>query len=173
MHRDEQVMVQGLAILGESGNRLMGSPLSVPDEIKALEASMFKKTKEAEGNIVLFDEHLVIFKIVEDLCILLYAPISENEIALSEALDAFYSAVVKTIKGPLSQKSLSKHYDEVFLHLDAFIYKTVILSDSSSEMCEKVPKRTFESLEAIQIPSKFSNVLKKAHKSFATSWLKK
>ncbi|KAI5189992.1 coatomer subunit zeta [Nematocida sp. AWRm77] len=166
-------IVKGLAIFGENGQRVMGSPMVIDSETASTEKAMFSKAKESEEGLFFFGEYLVLYKIIEDVCILLYAPVSENELMLSNALEGFYSAIVKTIKGPLNQKSLSKHYDEVFLLIDAFIYKTVLLTDSAAEMCSRIPKRTFEGLEAIQIPSKFSNVFKKAQKSFASSWFKK
>ncbi|OAG29222.1 hypothetical protein NEDG_01295 [Nematocida displodere] len=166
-------IVKGLAIVGENGARLLGTPLVVGSEVKDMEVKMFSKAKETEGSILLFDDSLVLYKIVEDLCIILYAPIEENEIALSNALDAFYTACVKVIRGPLSQKSLAKHYDEVFLLIDAFIYKTILITDSAADLIEKVPKRSFEGLDgAIQMPTKFSSVFKKAQKSFPTSWFK-
>ncbi|KAI5184567.1 coatomer subunit zeta [Nematocida homosporus] len=166
-------IVYGLAIIGEGGIRLLGTPLSISAETKELEVKMFNKAKETEGNILLFDSHLVLYKAVEDVYLLLYAPITENEIMLFNALDAFYSAIVKAIKGPLTQKSLTKHYDEVFLVLDSFIYKNVLISDSTTDIVERIPKRTFEGLEAMPIPSKFSSAFKKAQKSFASSWFKK
>ncbi|KAI5180678.1 coatomer subunit zeta [Nematocida sp. AWRm80] len=166
-------IVKGLSIIGESGERLLGTPIGINNEIQELEKRIFVKAKETEGNILLFEEYIILYKIVEDICILLYSDSNENEIMLYNALDSFYSAVVKTIKGPLSQKSLIKHYDEVFLLLDAFIYKSILVTDSSTEMYSSVPKRTFEGLEAIQIPSKFSSALKKAQKSFTSTWFKK
>lgn len=166
-------MVKGLAVIGESGSRLIGTPISVSKETKELEQRMFAKAKESDEGVLLLDSCLAVYKIVEDLCILMYAPIKENEIALYNALDAFYSAVLKVVKGSLTEKSLLRHYDEVFLVLDAFIYKGVILSDSATDLASQVPRRTFEGLEAVQIPSKFSSALKKAQKSFAGSWFKK
>lgn len=166
-------IVKGLAIFGENGQRIIGTPLVIDKETEALERSMFGKAKESQEEILFLNEYLVLYKIVEDVCLLLYAPVSENELVLANALNGLYAAILKTIKGPLNQKAVAKHYDEVFLLIDAFIYKSVLLSDSSAELYGRIPKRTFEGLEAIQIPSKFSNVLKKAQKSFASSWFKR
>ncbi|EIJ89122.1 coatomer subunit zeta [Nematocida parisii] len=169
----ESEVVHGLAIIGENGNRLIGSPLVISQTIREKEKRMFEKAKETNESIILFEDNLVLYKIVGDLCILLYAPINENEIALSDALDAFYTAVIKTLGGPLTQKSLDKHYDEMFLLVDSFIYKTVIVTDSSTDLINSLPKRTFEGLDAIPMPSKLSSAFKKAQKSFASSWFKK
>ncbi|KAI5192536.1 coatomer subunit zeta [Nematocida minor] len=165
-------VVRGLAVIGENGNRIIGSPLVVLQTEKDLEKRMFEKAKETEESIILFEDNLVLYKIVGDVCILLYAPNSGNEIALFNALDAFYSAAVKLINGPMTQKSIDKHYDEIFLLIDSFIYKTLIVTDSTADLLASIPKRTFESLESMQMPSKLSSALKKAHKSFASSWFK-
>jgi len=166
-------VVKGLCIMTENGMRVLGLPLLVTEDVKGIEKKIHAKAKENEGPIVLCGEYIAVCKKLEDICIILYAQIEENEIVLASALDAFYSAVVKRIKGPLTQKSLNKHYDEVFLLLDAFIYKGLILTDSTEELCESVPKRTFESLNAVQMQSKLSSVLRSAQKSFASSWFGK
>ncbi|KAH9385625.1 coatomer subunit zeta [Nematocida major] len=166
-------VVQGLAIIGENGRRLIGSPLTISKAEEDMEKRMFEKAKEADDSIILFEDRVVLYKIVGDICIMLYASINENEIALSNALDAFYTAAIKTINGPLTQKSVEKHYDEMFLLIDAFIYKTLIVTDSSADLAASIHTRTFEGLESIQMPSKLSSALKKAQKSFASSWFRK
>lgn len=167
-------IVTGLAIIGEGGERLIGTPISVDSTRREEELNMFNRAKESDESILLLDKHLVLYKIAEDICILLYAPVEENEIMLSNALDAFYSSVLTAIKGPLTQKSLLKHYDQVFLLLNAFIYKNILVSDSSSDIVENMPKRTFESLDAMQITaSKVTSAWKKAQQSFTSSWFKK
>ncbi|EHY66057.1 hypothetical protein NERG_00753 [Nematocida ausubeli] len=166
-------VVHGLTIIGEHGNRIIGSPLVISQHQRETERRMFEKAKEADDSIILFEDSLVLYKIVGDLCILLYAPINENEIALSNALDAFYTAVIKTVSGPLTQKSLDKHYDEIFMLIDSFIYKSTIITDSSTDLISTLQRRTFEGLDAIPMPSKLSSAFKKAQKSFASSWFKK
>ncbi|KAI5174666.1 coatomer subunit zeta [Nematocida sp. LUAm2] len=167
-------IVTGLAIFGEGGERLIGTPISPDLTRKEEELKMFTRAKESDESILLLDDHLVLYKIVEDLCILLYAPVDENEIMLSNALDSFYSSTITAIKSPLTQKNLLKHYDQVFLLINAFIYKTLIISDSSTELSESLPKRTFESLDAMQInASKVTSAWKKAQQSFTSSWFKK
>lgn len=166
-------IVRGLAIIGENGNRIIGSPLVISQEEKTFEKRLFEKAKEVNESIILFEDNLVLYKIVGDVCVMLYGPVNENEIALSSALDAFYAAAVKTINGPLSSKSIDKHYDEIFLLIDSFIYKTTIITDSSNDLLESMQKRTFEGLDSMQMPSKLSSALKKAQKSFASSWFKR
>lgn len=166
-------IVKGLAIIGESGVRIIGTPLCVPEEVRTLEVKLFAKAKETDEGVLFMDPHMAVYKIVEDICIIMYGSIEENEIMMYNSLDAFYSAVLKVVKGSLTEKTLKKHYDEVFLVIDAFIYKGLILSDNSADISSKVPRRTFEGLDAVQIPSKFSNALKKAQKSFTSSWFKK
>lgn len=166
-------VLRGLAILGETGNRIIGSPLVVSQSVKELEQRMFAKAKETDEAIIMFEDNLVLYKIVGDVCILLYAQINENEIALYNALDAFYMAAIKLIGGSLTQKAIDKHYDELFLLIDAFIYKTLVITDSTGDLLDSVPKRSFEGLESMQVNSKLTNVLKKAQKSFASSWFRK
>lgn len=166
-------VVNGFYILSENGERLIGSPLVITDEAKELEKNLYKKIKEGGSDILLYKEHLVLYKQVEDVCLVLYSPIEENEIMLHNALNAFYNAAIKVTKGPLTRKSIEKHYDEVFLLLDAFIYKTVITSDTASDLYKNVPKRTFEGLDAVQMPTKLSSAIKKAQKSFASGWFRR
>lgn len=166
-------VVRGLAIIGENGNRIIGSPLALSKSNKDLEKRMFVKAKETDESIIMFEDNLVLYKIVGDVCILLYARIDENEIALYNALDAFYMAAIRLIGGSLTQKSIEKHYDEIFLLIDAFIYKTLIVTDSTGDMLESIPKRSFEGLDSIQVPSKLTDALKKAQKSFTSSWFRK
>lgn len=166
-------IVKGLAVIGESGVRLIGTPLCISEETRTLEVKLFSKAKETDEGILFMDPYMAAYKIVEDICIIIYAPVEENEIIIKNSLDAFYSAVLKIVKGALNEKTLKKHYDEIFLVIDSFIYKGLILSDNSADISGRVPRRTFEGLDAVQIPSKFSNALKKAQKSFTSSWFKK
>lgn len=162
--------IRGFAIVGEDGSRIIGTPFPPGEEVKKEERSMFAKVKSSEGEVLLYKDLIVIYKLLEDVCLILYAPVSENEVILHSALEAFYSAALRTLKGPLTRRSLLKHYDQIFLLLDCFIYKTVILTDSPEELYQRMTRRTFEGLDAIPIPSKFGSVFKKAQKSFKSSW---
>lgn len=163
--------VRGFAIVGDDGVRIMGTPFPPPVACKEDERNMFKRAKESGGDVLLHKDMVAVFKMLDDLCIFLYAPLQENELLLAAALDAFYSAALRITKAPLTRKAVLKHYDQLFLLLDCFLYKNTILCDSAEDLYHHVMKRSFEGLEAIAIPSKFSSVFKKAQKSFKNTWL--
>jgi Clathrin adaptor complex small chain len=164
--------VKGIAILGENGERVLGMPFPAGPSVREMEREIFSKAKAAEGEVLLYSDLVVVYKMLEDVCIVIYGASEENELLLHRALEVFYSAALRVLKGPLTRKSLLKSYDQLFLLLDVFLYKGIILTDSAEELYRRTTRRTFEGLEAVKIPSKFSSVFKKAQSSIKNSWFK-
>jgi len=77
--------------------------------------------KESTGDILLYDNHLVLYKSSLDLTFYLVAPQLENEIMLQSVLSAFYDAVAMLLRHQVEKRSILENLDLVVLALDETI----------------------------------------------------
>jgi hypothetical protein len=80
------------------------------------------------GDILLYDNHLVLYKSALDLTFYLVAPQQENEIMLQSVLAAFYDAVAMLLRHQVEKRSILENLDLVVLALDETIDNGRVLS---------------------------------------------
>ncbi|CAG8585442.1 6191_t:CDS:2, partial [Cetraspora pellucida] len=86
-------------LLDGEGNRILAKYYGnrnlypTPKEQKVFEKGLFDKTRRANGEIILYDNHVVLYRSNIDVFFYVVGSAEENELLLSSILNAFYDAV--------------------------------------------------------------------------------
>lgn len=141
--------IKNLLLLDADGKRIavkysdpeMGT---VPQQL-AFERSVFQKTQRTnargEAEIIMFDNHLVVYKFVADLHFYVTGDINENEIILATMLQAFYESVSLLLRNVLEKKTVLENLDLVLLTLDELIDNGVIMETEPNVIANRVSMR--------------------------------
>ncbi|GAA5848718.1 hypothetical protein JCM5353_001390 [Sporobolomyces roseus] len=116
------------------------TPYSTLKEQRAFESGLWEKTRKLNGDILLYDNHLVLYKSSLDLTFYLVAPQLENEIMLQSVLSAFYDAVAMLLRHQVEKRSILENLDLVVLALDETIDNGIILETDSVAIASRVSR---------------------------------
>ena len=149
--------VQAILILDNQGNRVYAEYYSPPSEGNTDEASssllnsttkqlefekkLFKKTFKRNSDIMLFENHLVLFKEYIDVTIYLIGDSSENELVLQSALDALGDSLEIVLSNGIDKKSVEENFDLVLLDIDEVVDNGIILETDAATIASRITKR--------------------------------
>lgn len=155
--------VECLAITDLNGEILIQSSLNV-------EASklMCKSVSKMVDEITIVEDKIVLLSRMEEIIVIMYGGLNCNEVLLSSYLTTFTDSLLHILKKGTKEAMLKK-YDQVCLLLSGFIYKGIVIENDSANLLKKVPIRSFEGLESMQIPEGFLSFLNQAKKTIKKS----
>ncbi|KAI7750673.1 hypothetical protein M8C21_029517, partial [Ambrosia artemisiifolia] len=108
----------------------------------AFERSIFTKTHKTnartEAEIVMFENNVVVYKLIQDLHFFVTGGDSENELALATVLQGFSDAVTLLLRGNVDQREALENLDTLFLCLDEIVDAGVILETDGNMIAGKV-----------------------------------
>lgn len=109
----------------------------------AFESSLFQKTYQTNknGNIILLDNHIVVFKVVNDIMISIVGQLKENEIMLYQVLQGLHDALNIVLNLEIDKKSIQENFDFVSLAIDECIDNGIILETDGNVIASRVSKR--------------------------------
>ncbi|KAH3768019.1 coatomer subunit zeta-1 [Pelomyxa schiedti] len=142
--------IKGLVVLdGADGSRLCckyysNPTLPTPKEQKAFEKRLFSKTSRASSEILLFDNFVVLYKIIGDVNIYLLGSIEENELLLSSVLNTFIETLMLLFKNQVDKRMITDYLDMVLLAMEELIDNGVILECDPAIIASRVTLRTPE-----------------------------
>ncbi|GAA6060016.1 hypothetical protein JCM10212_001174 [Sporobolomyces blumeae] len=116
------------------------SSYSTLKEQRAFEAGLWDKTRRLNGDILLYDNHLVLYKSSLDLTFYIVAPPQENELMLQGVLTAFYDAVAMLLRHQVEKRSILENLDLVVLALDETIDNGIILETDPVAIASRVSR---------------------------------
>ncbi|GAA96803.1 uncharacterized protein L969DRAFT_97145 [Mixia osmundae IAM 14324] len=116
------------------------SPFKTLKDQKAFEAAIWDKTRRAQGDIILYASHLVLFRASIDLTFYIIGPEGENELMLQSALNAFYDAVSLLLRHQVEKRSVLENLDLVVLALDETVDDGIILETDSNAIASRVSR---------------------------------
>lgn len=87
----------------------------------SLHAHTGSPARALAGDIILYNNHLVLYKSSIDLTFYLIGPEHENELMLQSALNAFHEAVSLLLRHQVEKRSVLENLDLVVLALDETI----------------------------------------------------
>lgn len=96
-------------------------PFQTLKEQRSFESGLFEKTRRASGEVILFQNHLVLWKQSLDLTFYIVGGEGENELMLQGALNAFYDAVSLLLRHQVEKRAVLESLDLVVLALDETI----------------------------------------------------
>ncbi|KAL1932270.1 hypothetical protein VTP01DRAFT_9326 [Rhizomucor pusillus] len=145
--------IKAVLLLDAEGNRVLakyyGSDYSNLKEQKQFEKGLFDKTKRAQGEVILYDNQVVLYRSNIDVFFYVVGSMEENELILLSMLNAFYDAVSTLLRYQVEKRSIMDNLDLVVLCLDETVDGGVILETDANAIVNRVSKPR---LDVVDIP---------------------
>ncbi|KAG2180722.1 hypothetical protein INT44_003729 [Umbelopsis vinacea] len=136
--------IKAVILLDAEGNRVLskyyGKDFATTKDQKAFEKGLFDKTKRAQGEIIMYDNQIVLYRSNIDIFFYVVASADENELMISSMLNAFYDAVSTLLRHQLEKRSILDNLDLVVLCLDETVDDGIILETDSNAIVGRVSK---------------------------------
>jgi hypothetical protein len=110
-----------------SGDAASADTLPLPPQQLELERNIFKKTYKQHQDVVLYDDRLITYKQLNDVLVVLVAPLSENELLMYSLTNNLVEALTILLDGLLDETLVLEKYDLVSLCIDETIDDGIIL----------------------------------------------
>jgi len=148
--------VKCLLLLDGEGKRIISKYYSkalfpTKQQQLAFEKSLFNKTNRTNGEIILFENLIVVYKSNVDVHFFVVGDQDENELMLTSVLNAFFDAVTQLLRGANDKRSILDNLDTVLLALDEIIEDGIILEADHGSVVGRVamkgddaPEQTFQ-----------------------------
>ncbi|KDE04861.1 hypothetical protein MVLG_04721 [Microbotryum lychnidis-dioicae p1A1 Lamole] len=107
---------------------------------RAFEQAIWDKTRRASGDILLYNNHLVLYKPSIDLTFYVVGPEGENELMLQGVLNAFYDAVSLLLRHQVEKRAILENLDLVVLALDETVDNGIILETDAIAIASRVSR---------------------------------
>ncbi|GAN06903.1 coatomer subunit zeta-1-like [Mucor ambiguus] len=124
--------IKAVILLDAEGNRVLakyyGGENTTLKQQKQFEKGLFDKTKRAQGEVILYDNQVVLYRSNIDIFFYVVGSMEENELILLSMLNAFYDAVSTLLRKEqilmaehryqVEKRSIMDNLDLVILCLD-------------------------------------------------------
>ncbi|KAI8366102.1 clathrin adaptor complex small chain-domain-containing protein [Radiomyces spectabilis] len=145
--------IKAVILLDSEGNRVLakyyGSEHASLKEQKAFEKGLFDKTKRAQGEVILYDNQVVLYRSNIDIFFYVIGSMEENELILLSMFNAFYDAVSTLLRYQVEKRSVMDNLDLVVLCLDETVDGGIILETDANAIVSRVSKPR---LDTVDIP---------------------
>lgn len=145
--------VQAVLILDGEGKRLYAKYFHPPHETvpaeslaaslkkqKEFESNLFSKTHSQNSEILILDDHLVIYREYVDVSLYLIGGLDENEIVLQEAFNGLKDSLELILDTGIDKRNIQEHYDMVLLAIDELLDDGIILETDPATIASRVTK---------------------------------
>ncbi|KAK4673083.1 Golgi-to-ER vesicle coat component [Podospora pseudopauciseta] len=108
------------------------------------EKALLQKTAKQTGDILLFDNRIVLYKMEADVAIYVVGGVEENEILLYNVLLALRDALHLLFKQSVDKRTIIENYDLVSLAIDEIVDEGVVLETDPTiivQRCSKAPNQ--------------------------------
>ncbi|KAL7008811.1 Golgi-to-ER vesicle coat component [Cystobasidiomycetes sp. EMM_F5] len=113
------------------------NPFKTTKDQRQFEKGVWEKTRKANGDILLFNNQLVLYKASIDLTFYVVGPEYENEIMLQNVLVAFHDAVSMLLRHQVEKRSVLENLDLVVLALDETVDDGIILETDATAIAAR------------------------------------
>jgi hypothetical protein len=141
----------------------------------AFEKGLFAKTAKQTTDIILYDSHLVLFKMEADVQIYVVGSASENEILLYNVILALRDALHLLFKATVDRRTLLENYDLLALAVDEVVDDGIILETDPLVVAGRVsraPRQDEIQLKGIDLSEQGMNNLAQFGKAKLGDWLR-
>ncbi|KAF9160393.1 Golgi-to-ER vesicle coat component [Actinomortierella ambigua] len=169
--------VKAVIMLDSEGGRVLakyyGRDYAAAKEQKAFEKGLYEKTKRAvHGEIIMFDNQVVLYRFHEDVFFYIVGMPEENEAMLLVILNAFSDAVSMLLRHQISKRIILENLDLVVLALDETIDEGIVLETDPNAIVARVTKPR-ESLSDVPLSEQtLIQAYQTAREKFGTALLK-
>ncbi|KAH9817186.1 Longin-like domain-containing protein [Melampsora americana] len=127
----------GMVQLGFNG---FSSQLRTLKDQRTFEKTMWEKTRKSTGDILIIQNHLVLYRSIIDMTIYVVAQESENELMLQTLLNSFFDAISSLLRHQVEKRSVLENLDLVSLCLDEMVDDGIILETDSAAIASRVSR---------------------------------
>ncbi|KAK4074723.1 hypothetical protein THAR02_01624 [Trichoderma harzianum] len=185
--------VQAILILGtEDGSRIFAKYFSPPHAApsgsastsshpytdlksqKAFEKGLIDKTAKQTGDIILYDNRIVLYKMESDVMLYVVGAADENEILLYNTVLALRDSLHLLFKQSVDKRTIVENYDLVSLAIDEIVDDGIILETDPTIIVQRVSRAPTQDvpLGRIDFSEQGVNNLAQLGKSKLTDWLR-
>ncbi|KAJ3362126.1 Golgi-to-ER vesicle coat component [Allomyces arbusculus] len=136
---------------------------------KAFERRLWEKTRKLLNNeIILFDNHVVVYKGMADVVLFVVGSLEENELMLSSVLNTLYEAInLVLLKYQTEKRTIIENMDLVALAIDECIDNGIVIETDPGTIASRVSKRPSELADiSFNDPNSISGAMNKVRDSF-------
>ncbi|PTB67234.1 clathrin adaptor complex [Trichoderma citrinoviride] len=185
--------VQAILILGtEDGSRIFAKYFSPPHAAptggasipshpytdlkaqKAFEKGLIDKTAKQTGDIILYDNRIVLYKMESDVMLYVVGAADENEILLYNTVLALRDSLHLLFKQSVDKRTIIENYDLVSLAIDEIVDDGIILETDPTIIVQRVSRAPTQDvpLGRIDFSEQGVNNLAQLGKSKLSDWLR-
>ncbi|KAM0424680.1 hypothetical protein ACHAPT_009988 [Fusarium lateritium] len=185
--------VQAILILGtEDGSRIFAKYFQPPHSAphgpssassnpypdvksqKAFEKGLIEKTAKQTGDIILYDNRIVLYKMESDVMMYVVGSVNENEILLYNTVLALRDSLHLLFKQSVDKRTIVENYDLVSLAIDEIVDDGIILETDPTIIVQRVSRAPTQDLPVgrIDLSEQGVNNLAQLGKSKLADWLR-
>ncbi|KAL2756316.1 hypothetical protein ACRALDRAFT_2105155 [Sodiomyces alcalophilus JCM 7366] len=189
--------VNAIIILSiEDGSRLFAKyalPFMVPDQAltrcqipaemnpypdvksqKAFEKGLLEKTAKQTGDIILYDNRVVLYKMESDCMLYLVGSVDENEVLLYNAILALRDSLHLLFKQAVDRRTITENLDLLSLAVDEIVDDGIILETDPTIIVQRVSRAPAQDvdLRRIDLSEQGVNNLAQLGRSKLADWLR-
>ncbi|KAJ3054297.1 Coatomer subunit zeta-1 [Rhizophlyctis rosea] len=135
---------KAVIILDSEGKRLLSkyytNDYPTPSDQRTFEGALYQKTKKQNAEIILFENHIVLYRTSVDVTIYVIGYLDENELILSSLLSTLYQVFSNLLGGQIEKSLLLQSMDLIFLALDETIDNGIIRDLDPDDIISRVSK---------------------------------
>ncbi|KAK4034794.1 putative coatomer subunit zeta [Parachaetomium inaequale] len=168
---------QAAANPGGAGTTPASSQNPYPDKTAQtrFEKGLLQKTAKQTGDILLFDNHIVLYKMESDVALYVVGSLDDNEILLYNVLLALRDSLHLLFKQSVDKRTIIENYDLVSLAVDEICDDGVVLETDPTiivQRCSKAPSQDVNLSRIDPFSEQGVNNLAQLGKAKLTDWLR-
>jgi hypothetical protein len=139
------------------------------------EKALLQKTAKQTGDILLFDNRIVLYKMESDVALYVVGSVDENEILLYNVLLALRDSLHLLFKQSVDKRTIIENYDLVSLAVDEICDDGVVLETDPTiivQRCSKAPSQDVNLSRIDPFSEQGVNNLAQLGKAKLTDWLR-
>lgn len=141
---------------------------------KTFEKGLLDKTAKQTGDIILFDNRIVLYKMESDVMMYVVGSVDENEVLLYNVILAVRDSLHLLFKQSVDKRTIIENYDLVALAIDEIVDSGIILETDPTIIMQRVSKAPTQdvNLSRIDLSEQGVNNLAQLGKAKLTDWLR-
>ncbi|KAI1645444.1 snare-like protein [Daldinia loculata] len=151
-----------------------GGPFADVKSQKTFEKGLLEKTAKQTGDIILYDNRIVLYKMESDVMMYVVGGVDENEVLLYNVILALRDSLHLLFKQSVDKRTIIENYDLVSLAIDEIVDDGIILETDPTIIVQRVSKAPTQdvNLSRIDLSEQGVNNLAQLGKAKLTDWLR-
>ncbi|KAI0016442.1 snare-like protein [Xylariomycetidae sp. FL0641] len=157
-----------------TGSASSSGPYADVKAQKTFEKGLLEKTAKQTGDIILYDNRIVLYKMESDVMMYVVGGVDENEVLLYNVILALRDSLHLLFKQSVDKRTIIENYDLVSLAIDEIVDDGIILETDPTIIVQRVSKAPTQdvNLSRIDLSEQGVNNLAQLGKAKLTDWLR-